>query len=224
MTPEQKARIEIDKRLTDAGWLLQDRQEFNPVIAIGVAVREFHTDSGPVDYLLFADRNPVGVVEAKKAEEGQNITVHETQSQRYATSGIKWAVNGVKIRFAYEATNVITRFTDYNDDNARSREVFSFHRPDTLHEWLMDESTLRSRMNTFPSFDSTGFRDCQITAILNLEKSFGDNKPRALIQMATGAGKTYTAITTVYRLLKFARAKRVLFLVDTKNTLNWDIS
>jgi type I restriction enzyme R subunit len=217
MTPEQKARIEIDKRLTDAGWLLQDRQEFNPVIAIGVAVREFHTDSGPVDYLLFVDRNPVGVVEAKKAEEGQNITVHETQSQRYATSGIKWAVNGVKIRFAYEATNVITRFTDYNDDNARSREVFSFHRPDTLHDWLMDESTLRNRMNTFPLFDSTGFRDCQTTAILNLEKSFGDNKPRALIQMATGAGKTYTAITTVYRLLKFARAKRVLFLVDTKN-------
>jgi type I restriction enzyme R subunit len=217
MTPEQKARIEIDKRLTASGWSLQDRTKFNPAAALGVAVREFATDSGPVDYLLFVDRKPVGVVEAKKSEEGQNITVHETQSQRYATSGIKWAVNGVKICFAYEATDVLTRFTDYDDDKARSRNIFSFHRPETLRAWLTEDSTLRNRMKTFPAFDDTGFRDCQIKAILGLEKSFGENRPRALIQMATGAGKTYTAITAVYRLLKFARAKRVLFLVDTKN-------
>ncbi len=217
MTPEQKARIEIDKRLTKSGWLLQDMADFNPTASLGVAVREFRTDTGPVDYLLFVDRKPVGVVEAKKSEEGQNITVHEAQSQRYAASGIKRAVGGQNIRFAYETTDIITRFTDYQDENARSREVFLFHQPETLRGWLSDESTLRNRMKTFPPFDSTGFRDCQTTAILNLEKSFGDNKPRALVQMATGAGKTYTAITTVYRLLKFARAKRVLFLVDTKN-------
>lgn len=217
MTPEQKARIEIDKKLTASGWVLQDKQEFNPIASLGVAVREFATDSGPVDYLFFVAGKPVGIVEAKKAEEGQNITVHETQSQRYAASGIKWAVSGQKIRFAYEATNIVTRFTDYKDENARSREVFSFHRPETLQGWLAEEFTLRNRMKVFPPFDSTGFRDCQRTAILNLEKSFGAGKPRALIQMATGAGKTYTAITTVYRLLKFARTKRVLFLVDTKN-------
>lgn len=217
MTPEQKARIEIDKRLIASGWLLQDRAAFNPAAAPGVAVREFHTDTGPVDYLLFVDRKPVGVVEAKKAEEGQNITVHETQSQRYAESGIKWAINGLNIRFAYEATDILTRFTDYADMKARSRDVFSFHRPETLRGWLADDSTLRNRLKAFPAFDDRGFRACQTKAILGLEKSFGDNKPRALIQMATGAGKTYTAITTVYRLLKFARAKRVLFLVDTRN-------
>jgi type I restriction enzyme R subunit len=217
MTPEQKARIEIDKKLGASGWLLQDRADFNPAASHGVAVREFHTDSGPVDYLLFVDRKPVGIVEAKRAEEGQNITAHETQSQRYATSGIRWAVNGVNIRFAYEATDVLTRFTDYNDNNARSREVFSFHRPKTIRDWLDCENTLRNRLKMFPPFDNKGFRDCQTTAILNLEQSFSENKPRALIQMATGAGKTYTAITTVYRLLRFAHAKRVLFLVDTKN-------
>ena len=217
MTPEAKARIEIDKKLTEAGWKVQDMKAFNPAANFGVAVREFHTDSGPVDYMLFVGRNPVGVVEAKKAEEGQNITVHESQSQRYAASGIKWAINGVQIRFAYEATDVLTRFTDYADVNARSREVYSFHRPETLRDWLAAGSTLRNRMKTFPPFDNTGFRDCQTTAVLELEKSFGENRPRALIQMATGAGKTYTAITTVYRLLKFARAKRVLFLVDTRN-------
>jgi type I restriction enzyme, R subunit len=217
MTPEAKARIEIDRKLADAGWDVQDMRAFNPAAKLGVAMREFHTDSGPVDYMLFVDRKPVGVVEAKKAEEGQNITVHESQSQRYAISGIKWAINGAQIRFAYEATDVITRFTDYADANARSREVYSFHRPETLRDWLADGSTLRNRMKAFPPFDDTGFRDCQTKAILNLEKSFGENKPRALIQMATGAGKTYTAVTVVYRLLKFARAKRVLFLVDTRN-------
>ncbi|MCL2093572.1 MAG: DEAD/DEAH box helicase family protein [Treponema sp.] len=217
MTPEQKARVEIDKRLSASGWLLQDKNEFNPAAATGVAVREFYTDTGPVDYLLFVDRKPVGMIEAKKAEEGQNITTHEKQSKRYIKSGIKWAVNGTKICFAYEATSVITRFTDYSDEKARSREVFSFHRPETLREWLGDDSTLRNRMKAFPKFDTRGFRICQTKAILGLEKSFGENRPRSLIQMATGAGKTYAAITAAYRLLKFARAKRVLFLVDTRN-------
>ena len=132
MTPEQKARVEIDKRLIAAGWILQDKREFNPAASVGVAVREFSTDTGPVDYLLFIDRKPVGVIEAKKAEEGQSIIVHEAQSQRYAVSGIKWAINGVNIRFAYEATDVITRFTDYADIKTRSRDVYTFHHPETL--------------------------------------------------------------------------------------------
>ena len=219
MTPEQKARIEIDKKLTDSGWLLQDKKEFNPAAAPGVAVREFSTDTGPVDYLLFVDRKPVGVIEAKKAEEGQNMTIHESQSARYVKSGIKWAVGDLTIRFVYEATDIITRFTDYADEKARSREVFSFHRPETLRDWLADNSTIRNRMKAIPHFEDTlkRFRDCQINAVRGLERSFAENRPRALIQMATGAGKTYTAITTVYRLLKFAKVKRVLFLVDTRN-------
>jgi len=219
MTPEQKARVEIDKKLTTSGWALQDMNEFNPAKAPGVAVREFRTDTGPVDYLLFIDRKPVGVVEAKKAEEGQNITYHETQTERYAESNIRWAVSGQTVRFAYEATGIITRFTDYADEKARSREMFSFHRPETLRGMLTDESTIRNRMKTIPIFedDKKQFRDCQVNAIRGLEISFAENRPRALIQMATGAGKTYTAITAVYRLLKYAKAKRILFLVDTRN-------
>ena len=219
MTPEQKARVVIDKKLTASGWLLQDKKEFNPAAAPGVAVREFYTSTGPVDYLLFVDRKPVGVIEAKKAEEGQNMSVHEAQSARYATSGIKWAVGNQTIRFAYEATDKITRFTDYDDEKARSREVFSFHRPVTLRNWLAEHSTVRNRMKATPYFEDTQkkYRDCQIDAVRGLERSFAENRPRALIQMATGAGKTYTAITAVYRLLKYAKVKRVLFLVDTRN-------
>lgn len=216
-TPEAKARQAIDKKLQASGWVLQDMKEFNPNASLGVAVREFVTDSGPVDYLLFVDKFPVGVIEAKKSDEGQNITVHEKQSRRYATSKLKWKVDKRPIRFAYEATDIVTRFTDYGDEKARSRSVFSFHRPETLQSLVRDETTLRNRLKRFRAFDNQGFRNCQTRAIVNLEKSFGENRPRALIQMATGAGKTFTAITSTYRLLKHARAKRVLFLVDTKN-------
>jgi len=164
MTPEQKARIEIDKKLIASGWALQDMSEFNPAAAPGVAVREFRTDTGSVDYLLFVDRKPVGVVEAKKAEEGQNMTDHEAQTVRYAGSNIKWAVGNRTIRFAYEATGIITRFTDYADEKARSREVYSFHRPETLRELLADESTIRNRMKAIPLFVDIGDKNNSATA------------------------------------------------------------
>jgi type I restriction enzyme R subunit len=217
MTPEAKARENIDKMLIKSGYVLQDMKEFNRSAALGVAVREFPTQSGPVDYLLFVDGNPVGVVEAKAEDKGFSLTTVADQSKRYAESGIKYLPGKPDIRFTYESTGILTHFCDYHDLKARSREVFSFHRPETLLEWLKDDDTLRNRMKAFPDFNRQGFRNCQITAILNLEKSFAENKPRALIQMATGAGKTYTAITSVYRLLKHAKAKRILFLVDTKN-------
>lgn len=217
MTPEAKARENIDKMLTEAGFILQDMKNFNRTAALGVAVREFPTNSGPVDYLLFVDGTPVGVVEAKAEDKGFSLTGVAEQSKRYAESGLKYLSEIPNIRFTYETTGVKTNFCDYADIKSRSREVFSFHRPETLAERLKDNDTLRNRLKSFPPFNTQGFRDCQITAISNLEKSFADNKPRALIQMATGAGKTFTAITSVYRLLKYAKAHRILFLVDTKN-------
>ena len=217
MTPEVKARKNIDKMLIEAGYVIQNKNEFNRTISLGVAVREFQTASGPVDYLLFIDGTPVGVVEAKAEDKGFSLAAFAEQSKRYAESGLKYLSVKPDIRFAYESTGIITNFCDYHDQKSRSREIFSFHRPETLLEWLKDTNTLRNRMKIFPAFDTQGFRSCQITAVLNLEKSLFENKSRALIQMATGASKTYTAITSVYRLLKHAKAKRILFLVDTKN-------
>ena len=216
MTPEQKAREAIDQRLIQSGWILQDMRQLNPMAAPGVAVREFPTSTGPVDYALFIDGIPIGVVEAKADEKGENITTAEAQSSRYARSTFKWVKTDYRIRFAYEATGKLTRFTDYKDQKYRSRRIFSFHRPESLRELLKQDDTTRNNMKHFPPLDTTGFRDCQVTAIHNLEKSFDENRPRALIQMATGAGKTFTAITAVYRLLKYAKINRVLFLVDTK--------
>ena len=216
MTPEQKAREVIDKKLVQSGWVVQDRKQLNLLAGLGVAVREFPTSTGPVDYALFVEGIPVGIVEAKKDTAGGNITVVEDQSNRYAHSTLKWVSVEYQIRFAYEATGKLTRFTDYADQKYRSRTVFAFHRPEELRRLLRQQDTMRNRMKHFPAFDTTGFRNCQITAIENLEKSFAANRPKALIQMATGAGKTFTAITAVYRLLKFAGVNRVLFLVDTK--------
>lgn len=216
MTPEQKARESIDRKLIQAGWVVQDLKQLNLSAGQGVAVREFPTSTGPVDYALFVDGIPVGVVEAKKDDAGENLSAVEGQSNRYANSTFKWIKSIYKIRFAYESTGKLIHFTDYNDCKYRARTVFNFHQPQELHRLLKQDDTVRNRMKNFPTFDTTGFRKCQIIAIQKLEESFSESKPKALIQMATGAGKTFTAITAVYRLLKFAKVNRVLFLVDTK--------
>lgn len=217
MTPEQKARILIDKKLEQAGWIIQDVNRLNPTASLGVAVREFPSNTGPVDYALFVDGEPVGVIEAKRTEAGENITTVEEQSARYANSTFKWIKNEYSIRFAYEATDKLIRFTDYKDIKFRSRRVFSFHRPETIEALLKNSDTIRNNMKHFPPLDETGFRKCQINAIRNLDDSFANNHPKALVQMATGAGKTFTAITAAYRLLKYGKMNRILFLVDTKS-------
>jgi type I restriction enzyme R subunit len=214
-TPEEKARQNIDRMLTDAGWIVQGMRDLNPGASLGVAVREYPTDTGEADYALFVDRKPVGVIEAKK--EGVPLTKVEEQSLRYAKGEFKYAINKGPLPFVYETTGVETHFTDYRDPAPRAREVFSFLQPTLFQEWLTQQTTLRKRLQQFPKLDTTGLRKCQERAIVNLEESFSVGRPKALVQMATGSGKTYTAITSVYRLLKFAKAKRVLFLVDTKN-------
>ena len=216
MTPEQKAREIIDLKLRQSGWIVQDMATLNPAISLGVAVREFPTSTGPVDYALFVEGVPVGVIEAKKEDVGESITEVEGQSALYANSTFKWVTIDYRIRFAYEATNKLTRFTDYDDIKYRSRSVYSFHRPETLSALLRQPDTVRNNLKRLPAFDETGFRKCQISAIRNLDTSFAGNRPKALVQMATGAGKTFTAITAAYRLLKFGKMNRILFLVDTK--------
>ena len=217
MTPEEKARQAIDKRLEQSGWIIQDMRQVNPMAALGVAVREYPTSTGPVDYALFVEGTPVGVVEAKRDEDGENITDVERQSGRYANSTFKYVNIDYRIRFAYEATGKLTRFTDYNDLKYCSRDVFSFHRPETLRALLAQKDTVRNNLKHLPPLDTTGFRKCQIAAIHKLDNSFAENHPRALVQMATGAGKTFTAITAAYRLLKYGGMRRILFLVDTRN-------
>jgi type I restriction enzyme, R subunit len=215
-TPEQIARDNIDKQLTECGWIVQDKKRIDLNAGLGVAVREYQTDVGPADYVLFVQTKPVGIIEAKAEDKGFQLTQAETQSGDYAKSKLKH-LNNDPLPFVFESTGVVTRFTDYRDPKPRSRSVLSFQRPETFRGLTKSGTSLRQRLFDIPPLSTEGLRDCQIAAINKLEKSFRKNHPKALIQMATGSGKTFTAVTAVYRLLKHAKADRVLFLVDTKN-------
>jgi len=220
---EDQTRIEIDAKLLSAGWVIQDHKRINLMAGEyginGVAVREHPTDTGPADYMLFIAGKACGIIEAKR--EGKNLGSVAEQSARYATSKTnhveRWVSNEEPLPFLYEATNHEIRFRDERDPSPRSRNLFHFHQPATLKNWLEQEETLRARLQHLPALNVSGLRRCQIEAITGLEDSLKQAKPRALLQMATGSGKTFTAVTEIYRLAKFAKAKRVLFLVDRGN-------
>lgn len=235
--PEQEARQQIDQLLEAAGWRVQDASAAHIHAARGVAIREFPLPGyGFADYLLYIDGQAAGVIEAKKA--GATLTGVEVQSARY-TQGLpaglpRWHN---PLPFCYESTGVETRFTFGLDPEPRSRNVFAFHRPEFLATLLESAlptqglsgdlygvrlaaespQTFLARLQQMPELKTDGLWPAQIQAITNLEGSLRANKPRALIQMATGSGKTFTAISFIYRLIKFAGARRVLFLVDRAN-------
>ncbi|KUJ72507.1 type I restriction-modification enzyme R subunit C-terminal domain-containing protein [Thiomicrospira sp. WB1] len=216
---EASTRQCIDQKLTLAGWVVQDKNRLNLHESLGVAVREMDTDTGPADYMLFVAGKACGIIEAKR--EGTALGGVAEQSGRYAASSTahikRWANPGEPLPFLYEATNQEVFFRDERDPKPRSRRVFHFHRPETLHDWVQQSDTFRYRLQNLPDLDIEGLRDCQVDAITGIEASLKHNKPRALLQMATGAGKTFTAVTQVYRLAKFAQAKSILFLVDRGN-------
>jgi len=219
-TPEQKARKQIDAQLIACGWVIQNYKQFNPSAGRGIALCEVPLKSGTCDYLLLVDRKAVGVIEAKK--EGTLLSGVAEQSGHYAEN-LPDFINSITagmLPFLYESTGVETFFRDERDPSPRSRRLFSFHRPETLAALAAETDTLRRRLADLPvdhPLPVRNLRDCQIEGITNLEESLVAANPRALIQMATGAGKTYTACSFTYRLIKYAGAKRVLFLVDRAN-------
>ena len=247
MTPEARARQSIDALLVAAGWAVQDLKQANIHAALGVAIREFQLEAGHgfADYLLYVDGKACGVIEAKK--EGATLSGVELQSSRYAqglpASLPAWSR---PLPFVWESTGIETHFTNGLDPAPRARSVFAFFRPELLRQWLklLPQTTVLStgsgpaalaaneapatflhRLQSMPKLvtewgaGGASFKlwPAQITAIENLEKSLAANKPKALIQMATGSGKTFTSIGFIYRLIKFGGARRVLFLVDRGN-------
>ena len=206
----------IDAQLAASGWLVQDRAAMNRNAGLGVAVREYPLATGPCDYLLLVAGKACGVVEAKAA--GATLSGVAEQAKGYQFSPpaalARWSD---PLRFDYEASGVEILFSDRLDPEQRSRRVFGFHRPETLHEWLKAGSSLRARMPGMPDLVIEGLRDCQVDAIERIEASLRQDQPRAFVQMATGAGKTFTAATLAYRLLAHADARRILFLVDRNN-------
>lgn len=216
MTPEQNARQEIDRQLTAAGWLVQDQRHLNLHAGPGIALCETEVEGGFADYMLFVDAKAIGVLEAKP--EDYSLVGVADESELYARASLqdfqRWAD---PLPFTHESNGEETRFRDLRDPRSRSRFVFSVHRPETLREWVQEAATLRARLKKFPALEKNDLRDCQVEAITGLEKSFAQQKQRALVQMATGSGKTWMAVTECYRLIKFCGAQRILFLVDRGN-------
>ena len=239
MNPEAQARQTIDHLLVQAGWHVCDLSQAHIHGAVGVAIREFSLEAGHgiADYLLYVNGKACGVIEAKK--EGVPLKGVEVQSVRYA-QGLPAALPAWRrpLPFLFESTGIETQFTNGLDPQPRSRRVFAFFRPELLAEWLaylppalgpqaVNEApgTFLARLKHMPELvtqwgqGGANFQlwPAQIKAVQNLEQSLAANKPRALIQMATGSGKTFTAISFIYRLIKFGGARRVLFLVDRGN-------
>ena len=217
MTPEERARRNIDKMLEASGWQVQNYAERDTDVALGVAVREYPLKYDQrADYLLFIRGIAVGVIEAKP--EGTTLSGALQQAQRYRASLPDDLPNLPKFPFSYASTGSETYFRDIRDPDSRSRKVFTFHTPDSLLDQGNELTTLRENLrNNLPTLEKGDLRDCQFEAINNLEDSLKEARPRALIQMATGSGKTYLAVSSVYRFIKFANVKRVLFFVDRRN-------
>jgi type I restriction enzyme R subunit len=224
LTAEAKARVEIDRQLVACGWVVQDRKAMNLYAAQGVAVREFimATGHGRADYVLFVDQKAVGAIEAKPS--GTPLAGVEAQSAKYSTGLPPELPTLVSpLPFLYESTGDETMFTNGFEPDPRSRPVLTFHRPETFARWLRqwrddaDAGSLRSRLERLGPVPPDGLRRIQVEAIDRVEASMVRNHPRALAQMATGSGKTFMAANLAYRLVRFADAERVLFLVDRAN-------
>jgi type I restriction enzyme R subunit len=218
LLPEQQARVLIDAMLRAAGWVVQDYKDADIVAGPGVAIREVPTATGPMDYMLVADGKVVGSLEAKKA--GETLRGKETQADRYA-DGFEELVKSRpypryadRIPFHYMSTGTETLFTSRRDPIVRPREVFHFHKPATLAAWAQEEVPYRKRLQHLPPVNPDGLRDIQVTALTGNEKSLAADKPRSLIAITMGGGKTICAVAETYRLLTYAKANRVLFLVD----------
>jgi type I restriction enzyme R subunit len=220
--PEDRARANIDRLLTAAGWLIQNRDGVNIEAGRGVAIREFPLAPGHgfADYLLYVDGYAAGVIEAKK--EGVPLIAVEIQTGKYS-QGLPQNLPAPRrpLPFCYQSTGIETRFTNLLEPDARSRPVFAFHRPETLAAWLESDlkspgSTLRGRLRIMPPLPRAGLWDHQHRVIANLEQSLARNDPRALIHMTMGSGKTFTACNFAWRLIAHAGARRVLFLVDRR--------
>lgn len=229
LAAEQRARVLIDRQLCDAGWNVQDKKDLNLFAGPGVAVREvvMKPGHGRADYLLYLERQAVGVIEAKP--QGTTLSGVEWQSAMYA-EGLPEAVArravtvSGRLPFVIEANGSETHFTNGFDPDPRARRLFNAPKPETLAKVIRDAEadpdrpTWRAKVRDLPELDITALRPAQVTAIAGIERALTEQRfDRSLVQMATGAGKTYTAVTTAYRLLTHGGFHRVLFLVDRNN-------
>ena len=213
MLPEEKARIKIDKQLTDAGWDIVARDEYIPFNASAVkeALMQGNKES---DYLLFVDDKAIAVVEAK-AEDNSLGDIVAQQAEWYSKNPQGWV--GLwfanQIPFVYLANGNKIYFKNMLESDSEYVELSEMHSPKKMLQMIGK----KSEYGALPRIEKKGLRDCQYEAEVKLEASLKAGRKKALAILATGSGKTYLACLASYRLLNYTPTKRVLFLVDRNN-------
>lgn len=216
MKPEEKARVIIDRMFEEAGWKVVDRDKYAPNIT-AVAIREgLMVGNREADYLLFLNGKAVGVLEAKRIETDINSDIVQEQARLYTRSCPKWCqawFPNIPLPLAYVANSRDLMFYDTRKSDSEFEYCKKIHTPKEVKKLL----GLEGDYVGLPTLNPKGLRACQYEAITQLEQSFRNGENRALMVLATGAGKTYTACLAAYRMLAFTPMKRILFLVDRNN-------
>ena len=214
MTPEEKARQKIDQWFTDAGWEVINRDEYEPT-STAVAIREgLLKDNLEADYFLFISGKAVGVLEAKREETDAFSSVVCEQAALYARSVPNiYQTYQKPLPFIFTSNGKELYFCDFREQDHYFKQIMTIPTP---HE-LVKKLGINDYFAGLPTLRKKGLRNCQYEAITELEKSFRSGQKRALMVLATGAGKTYTACLAAYRMLSYTPMRRVLFLVDRNN-------
>ena len=216
MKPEEKARVIIDRMFEEAGWKVVDRDKYAPNMT-AVAIKEgLMVGNREADYLLFLNGKAVGVLEAKRIETDINSDIVQEQARLYTRSCPKWCqawFPNIPLPLAYVANSRDLMFYDTRKSDSEFEYCKKIHTPKEVKKLL----GLEDDYVGLPTLSSKGLRACQYEAITQLEQSFRIGENRALMVLATGAGKTYTACLAAYRMLAFTPMKRILFLVDRNN-------
>ena len=217
MTPENKARKQIDKLFEEAGWQIVSREDYAPNIS-AVAIEEgLLKHNKRADYFLFLNGKAVGVLEAKREDLKEDLSCACEQAELYAKGvPLKYQAYQRPLPIIYLSNGKQVLFKDFRDPNSKLIELNRIHTPKEIVK-LLGIKDEYAALPMLTEREKKALRACQYEAITKLEKSFKSGHKRALMVLATGAGKTYTACMAAYRMLSYTPMKRILFLVDRNN-------
>ena len=213
LLPEEKARKKIDMLLKKAGWSIVPRDQYSPGVS-AVAIEEGLLKGNlEADYLLFLEGKAIGVLEAKKESVSLDDIV-ANQAENYTHKLLpmyQYWENPLPLIYLSNGKELL--FKNAKIPGSTYQKLDAMHTP----KEMVKLAGINSFFAGLPTLDPKGLRDCQYEAITNLEASFRNSQRKALIVLATGAGKTFTACLAAYRFLAYTPARRVLFLVDRNN-------
>ena len=214
MTPEEKARVKIDRMFEEAGWQVVSRDEYTPNLTAAAIKEGLLKHNFEADYFLFINGKAVGVLEAKRAEIDVDCDEVKGQAEKYVNNVPPiYAAYENPLRIIYLSNGEKVLFYDYAKKDGNYIEINRIHTPKEIVDILGIDDFYAG----LPTLQKKGLRQCQFDAIKGLEQSFRNGQKRALMVLATGAGKTYAACLAAYRFLSYTPMRKVLFLVDRNN-------